>query len=440
MNATYELAFAKRDTVANVDSAELHFQNAMQLVHEKIVASLDVATADGFSDQQLVEALKPFVDEIISEENIEVEESEKQRLLRELPQEMFGAGPLEVLLQDPKVSDILVNHCHEIFVEREGRLELSKAIFANNTHLVRIIQRLVTHVGRSIDESNPLVDARMEDGSRINAIIPPLALDGPKLSIRRFGNHNFDLAKLVESGALTIEMAQFLKAAVISRQSVLISGGTGSGKTTFLNALSSCIPNDQRIVTIEDSAELKLQHSHVARLETRPAGNEDVTEFNQRDLVKNALRMRPDRIIVGEVRGSEALDMLQAMNTGHEGSLTTVHANSALDAVSRLEMMVAMGGLELPISVVRAYICSGISIIVHLSRLQGGVRKVMRVAELVGSENGYELNELFAFRAQGLDANGRMTGSFATINQSICESKFEEYGLSLTEPNAQLSI
>ena len=432
MNASYEFAFFKPEQIANVDLVELRYQQSKQLVHEKVVSSLDVATSEGFSDVELVEALRPFVNEIIVEEQIEISDEYQKRLLDELPEEMFGAGPLEKLLVDHEISDILVNHCHEVFVERNGILERSNTIFADNQHLMRVIQRLVTHVGRSIDESNPLVDARMEDGSRINAIIPPLALDGPKLSIRRFGNHKFDLVNLVDRNSLTGPIAEFLKAAVVARQSILISGGTGSGKTTFLNALSSCIPSDQRIVTIEDSAELKLQHRHVARLETRPSGSDDVSEYDQRDLVRNALRMRPDRIIVGEVRGGEALDMLQAMNTGHEGSLTTIHANDALDAVARLEMMVAMTGIDLPIPVVRSYICSGISIVVHLARLQGGVRKVMRVSELAESNGAYQLNDLFEFRPNGIDENGKSVGDFFTLNQANCAKKFKEYGISIT--------
>ncbi|MCA9135251.1 MAG: CpaF family protein [Planctomycetales bacterium] len=410
---------------------EIAFQVKKQTIHQRIVGSLDVATAQEMPPEQLLSELRLYID--LFDEHVDLTEDELDRLLGELPWEMFGTGPLEPLLRDPGISDILVNHAHEVFIERDGILQPSTILFADNVHLMRVIQRIVTRVGRRIDESCPLVDARLEDGSRVNAIIPPLSLDGPKLSIRRFGKLHTSLEHLVANGTLGEQMARFLKAAVKARQSILISGGTGSGKTTMLNALSSCIPEDQRIITIEDSAELILQHGHVARLETRPPNSERSGEYNQRDLVRNSLRMRPDRIIVGEVRGGEALDMLQAMNTGHEGWLTTIHANDTVDAVSRLELMIAMAGLELPIPVVRSYICSGISLIVHLARLQGGARRVMRISELNASGDGLQLTDVFSMKSTGIDAQGRSAGIFVTGQRPKCLDSFAEYGIDFDE-------
>jgi pilus assembly protein CpaF len=315
-------------------------------------------------------------------------------------------------MKDPAISDILVNGPHEVFIERHGRLESAGVIFADERHLMRIIQRIVAKVGRRIDEVSPMVDARLPDGSRVNAIIPPLALDGPKLSIRRFGKHRLTADRLVDIGTAPPEMMQFLEAAVRARISFLISGGTGAGKTTLLNALSAYIPRGERLITIEDSAELMLDHIHVVRLETRDANVEGAGMVTQRDLVRNSLRMRPDRILVGEVRGAEALDMLQAMNTGHEGSLTTIHANDTRDALARLEMMVAMTGLELPIMVVRQYIAAGIRLVAHLTRLQGGARKITRISEVVGIEGGtYRLEDIFGYRQTGVDSEGTPSSS-----------------------------
>lgn len=406
---------------------EVAFQNKKQTIHQRIVESLDIAQAEHLPAQQLVEQLRSFID--LFDENLNLSEPERERMLTELPWEMFGNGPLEPLLEDPEVSDILVNRAHEVFIERRGVLEPSSVVFANDEHLLRIIRRIVTRVGRRIDESSPLVDARLPDGSRINAIIAPLALDGPKLSIRRFGKHHASLQRLVDGGALNQSMSDFLTAAVQARLNILISGGTGSGKTTMLNALSSCIPATQRVITIEDSAELVLQHPHVARLETRPANSENNGEYSQRDLVRNSLRMRPDRIIVGEVRGAEALDMLQAMNTGHEGSMTTIHANDTVDAVSRLELMIAMAGLELPLSVVRSYICSGISLIVHLVRLQGGARRVSRISELLRTEKGYQLTDIFCLQRTGVDELGHAITHFETCRRPACIETFIESGI-----------
>jgi len=381
--------------VSSDQACEIEFQQLKQKIHAEVVGSLDLVGE--LTNEQIRQQLGPFVDEFLQNRQTVVEPQWRRRLEQELPFEMFGLGPLERLMQDPTISDILVNHQHQVFIERGGRLETSDIVFADQEHLLRIIQRIASLVGRRIDEVCPMVDARLADGSRVNAVIPPLALDGPKLSIRRFGKNFLTLDSLVANGTLPEPMAEFLSSAVRSRVSMLISGGTGSGKTTLLNALSSAISHDQRIVTIEDSAELLLNHPHVARLETRPANSEGSGQYSQRDLVRNSLRMRPDRIIVGEIRGAEALDMLQAMNTGHDGSLTTIHANDTRDAIARLEMMVAMTGLELPTRVVRAYIASGIEIVVQLARLASGQRKVLRVSELENANDGeMVLHDLFS--------------------------------------------
>ena len=415
------------------EDGEIGFQRLKQNVHTEVVGCLDLAAANHLSRAQLCNELKPVVETIFSQTGITASDAQKERLLAELPDELFGMGPIQSLLSDPDVSDILVNHAHEVFVEKFGKLYRTKIVFADNSHLLRIIQRVVSHVGRRIDESCPMVDARLADGSRVNAIIPPLALDGPKLSIRRFGQHKLQLEDLVANDTISRRIATFLTVAVKARKSILISGGTGSGKTTLLNALSACIPEDERIVTIEDSAELLMQHKHVARLETRPSNSENAGEFNQRDLVRNSLRMRPDRIIVGEVRGPEALDMLQAMNTGHEGSLTTIHANDTHDAISRLEMMVAMARLELPSSVVQSYICSGISLLVHLSRLKGGARRMMRISELQKTEAGYTTNDIFVYRRAGKEIDGIPAGYFSALNVPACYTSILEAGFELDE-------
>jgi pilus assembly protein CpaF len=311
------------------------------------------------------------------------------------------------------VSDILVNGCKEVFVERRGKLERTRVIFRDNSHLLQVIERIVSGVGRRVDESSPMVDARLPDGSRVNAIIPPLALDGPVLSIRRFAADPYRMADLVEFGTLTAGLTEIIRAAVQARLNILVSGGTGAGKTTMLNVLSNAIPNTERIVTIEDSAELQLQQEHVVRLETRPPNIEGQGAVTQRDLVRNALRMRPDRIVVGEVRGGEVLDMLQAMNTGHDGSLSTVHANSTRDALSRIETMVLMAGVSLPVRAMRDYIASALDLMVHLARLSDGTRKVTRVTEIVGMEEDVvTTQDIFVFEQQGIDADGRVIGFF----------------------------
>jgi pilus assembly protein CpaF len=414
-------------------SAELDFQKLKTSVHEELVESLDLTVVGEIDDEQMRQEVREISEEICQSRRLSLEDAQRQRLLDEIEDEVFGLGPIEPLMHDHTISDILVNGADEVYVERHGRLEETGIIFADDDHVLRIVQRVVARVSRRIDEVSPMVDARLADGSRINAVVPPVSLDGPKLSIRRFGAERLTIEDLIANESLTDEMARFLEAAAASRVSYLISGGTGAGKTTLLNALTAAIPEDERIVTIEDSAELALMHRHVVRMETRPPNTEGVGEISQRELVKNSLRMRPDRILVGEVRGSEALDMLQAMNTGHEGSLTTIHANDTRDALARLEMMVAMTGFELPVNVVRQYIAAGIKMVVHLSRLKGGVRKVMRISEIVDVADGqYKLEEVFGFRQEGLDSDRTATGHFyATGYQPQCLERFDDFGVEL---------
>ncbi len=416
-------------------AAELKYQRLKVRIHEKLVDSLDLSLLAHVTEQELSVEMKSLAAELVAEEVPKSNMVLRTRLEAELLDEVFGLGPLESLMQDDTVSDILVNSPNNVYVEREGRLESSGVVFADEKHLMRIIQRIVSRVGRRIDEVSPMVDARLADGSRVNAVIRPLALNGPTLSIRRFGRRPLQIEDLVQKQAITQDIVDFLAAAVDARVSLLISGGTGAGKTTFLNALAKFIPADERLVTIEDSAELQLQHKHVVRLETRTANNEGTGEITQRSMVRNALRMRPDRIIVGEVRGSEAIDMLQAMNTGHEGSLTTIHANDTRDALARLEMMVAMSGFELPIPVVRQYIVSGISLVVHLSRLKGGVRRVMQVSEIVGiAEGGFHLEDVFGFEQIGINEQGFAQGEFYfTGHRPLCLNRLRACGLRLSD-------
>jgi pilus assembly protein CpaF len=399
----------------HVDAFEKRFQELKASIHQELVESLDLSKLAVANQKVLERHVRQVADQVCRARGEVFSQIDRERLLEGVIHEMFGLGPLEQLLADPLVTDILVNDAHTVYIERRGQLELTDVMFADDAHLIRIIQRIVGRLGRRIDEVSPMVDARLPDGSRVNAIIPPLALDGPSLSIRRFGVQPLNIDDLLRNGALLPETADFLAAAVEARVGLLVSGGTGAGKTTMLNALSAYIPENERLVTIEDSAELLLSHRHRVRLETRPANAENTGEISQRDLVRNALRMRPDRIIVGEVRGPEVWDMLQAMNTGHEGSLTTVHANSASDALARLEMMVAMSGFGLPIPVVRQYIASGIKLIVQLARLRGGARKLMQVAEVVGIANGeFVVEEIFGFEQTGVDNHKRAVGEFYT--------------------------
>jgi len=410
----------------------LRFQRLKSNIHRQIVETIDVTKLERWKPDRLRREVRNLATQFAqSTPDVLLSELDRERLITEILAEVFGMGPLEPLMNDPQVSDILVNGPRTVYIERKGRLQPSDIVFADDAHLMQLIQRIATQIGRRADELSPMVDARLPDGSRVNAILPPVSLEGPVLSIRRFGVR-LTSEDLLANATMPPEMLQFIGAAVEARISVLISGGTGSGKTTLLNTLSRHIPHDERLVTIEDSAELKLQQPHVIRLETRPTNVEGVGEIKQRDLVRNSLRMRPDRIIVGEVRGPEALDMLQAMNTGHEGSLTTVHANDTRDALTRLEMMVLMAGFEMPIPVIRHYISSAITLVVHLSRLKGGPRKIMRVSEIVGLEPPpYAIHDVFRFRQEGVK-DGRAFGRFfATGYQPRCLEQLQASGIEL---------
>jgi pilus assembly protein CpaF len=372
---------------------------------------IDFARISTVSEERVCSDIATATVQILEEEKFLLTLEERERFVKEIQDEVFGLGPLEPLLQDPAISDILVNGSGHIFIERYGKLEKTVARFRDDAHLMRIIDKIVSAVGRRIDESSPLVDARLADGSRVNVIIPPLALDGPAMSIRRFGTDPLTVDNLIEYGALTPQIVDLLRAIVSCRLNVLISGGTGSGKTTLLNVVSSFIPEDERIVTIEDSAELQLKQEHVVRLETRPANIEGTGRIAQRDLVINSLRMRPDRIVVGEVRGAESLDMLQAMNTGHDGSLTTVHANTPRDALTRVETMVAMAGLDMPQRSVRYQIASAIDVVIQLSRLSDGRRKLVSLQEITGMEGEIvTMQEIFTFERHGIDADKNVLG------------------------------
>ncbi len=399
-----------------VDSraAEEHRRLKAQL-HQQLVGSMDLAVIGTLSKEDLRTEVRRVAEELCQRSSNLLNRAERERLVTEVLDETFGLGPLEPLMADPTVSDILINGYHTIYVERNGRLEKTNVAFTDARHLLHIVQRIVGQVGRRVDETCPMVDGRLPDGSRINAIIPPLALDGALVSIRRFGTRPLLAADLVELGALTDEMVDFLAACVQARVNIVISGGTGSGKTTLLNALSAFIPHDERVITIEDAAELRLQQPHVGRLETRPNNVEGHGQVSTRDLVRNALRMRPDRIVIGECRGPEALDMLQAMNTGHEGSLTTIHANDTRDAISRLEMMVGMAGFDMPIWVIRRQIASAIHVIVQANRQPGGARKVVKISEVTGMEgDNLVMQDLFGFKQTGVDERRRAQGYFFT--------------------------
>ncbi|MBW8066651.1 MAG: ATP-binding cassette domain-containing protein [Ferrovum sp.] len=363
------------------------------------------------SDEQLRQRLASFVEETIKERHLEMSDSQRRALVTAIQNEVMGLGPLEPLLADPTISDILVNGPSTVFVERKGKLELTNVKFTDEEHLIRIIDKIVSRIGRRVDESSPMVDARLPDGSRVNAIIPPLALDGAALSIRRFPAVPLSVHDLVDYGSMTPEMSMLIAAMVKSRLNILISGGTGSGKTTLLNVLSSFIPDDERLVTIEDAAELRLQQPHVVRLETRPPNVEGTGEINQRALIRNSLRMRPDRVIIGEVRGGEVIDMFQAMNTGHEGSMATIHANNAHDALSRLENMVGISGITIPVRPLRQTIVSALTAIIQASRLSDGKRKVMSILEITGMEGDMiTTQEIFKFQQTGIAADGAVLG------------------------------
>jgi pilus assembly protein CpaF len=388
-------------------------QELKTAVHRRLLETLDLTEAKRMPVEQLHAECSKRIDTLLSEQRRPLSAPEKRQILREVMDEVFGLGPLEDLLRDTSISDILINGPFQVYVERQGRLELTEATFRDDRHLLQVIQRIAAKIGRRIDESSPMLDARLSDGSRVNAIIPPLALDGPTVSIRRFATDPIDIKRLLELNALAAEMATFLEACVQCKCNVLIAGGTGTGKTTMLNVLSRWIPAGERVVTIEDAAELQLQRDHVVRLETRPPNIEGKGEILQRELLRNSLRMRPDRIVIGEVRGAEALDMLQAMNTGHEGSMTTVHANTSRDALRRVENMVSMAGLNFPLHVIRQQIASALHVVVHIARLTGGRRRVMSISEVTGTEGEMiSLQEIFAYRQTGLDRNGNACGQF----------------------------
>jgi len=400
--------------MANLQSFErTEYQQVKADLHRKILDRLDLEKLGRTQSDTAREEVLLLIRNTINSEAVPLSFAERERLAREILDEIFGLGPLEPLLKDPTISDILINRYDRVYVERAGKLEPTGLSFKDDQHLMQIIDRIVSRVGRRVDESSPMVDARLADGSRVNAIIPPLAIDGPCLSIRRFGHDPITARHMIENKTLTEPMLELLSAMVKGKLNILISGGTGAGKTTLLNVLSGYIPNSERIVTIEDAAELQLKQEHVVRLETRPPNIEGKGAIRQRQLVINSLRMRPDRIVVGEVRGEEAFDMLQAMNTGHEGSLTTVHANSQRDALARVESMFSMANLNIPERAVRMQIASAIHAVVQIARLSDGTRKVITVSEVVGVDgDSIAMNDIFIFDRKGIDESGRVRGLF----------------------------
>jgi len=413
--------------------AEDWFLALKRQLHQQVIATMDISAIGTMKEEELRLAVRREAEELCRRRSDLLSLAERERLIDEVLDETFGLGPLESLMADPEISDILINGPKTVYIERRGRLEKSSIAFHDKNHVMQIVQRIAGQVGRRVDETCPMVDARLPDGSRLNAIIHPLALDGPLVSIRRFGARPLQVDDLLTNRSLTEEMLRFLSACVEARINIIISGGTGGGKTTLLNALSSYIPADERVATIEDSAELQLQQPHVVRMETRPANIEGEGEVTTRDLVRNALRMRPDRIIVGECRGAEALDMLQAMNTGHEGSLTTIHANSPRDALSRLEMMVGMAGFDLPVWVIRKQVASSINVVVQVARLVGGERKIIRIAEITGMEGEVlSMHDLFEFQQTGVDENRVAQGHFRSTGiRPVLLEKLAACGIAL---------
>ncbi len=389
----------------------LDYSDLKVRIHRQLIERLDLSKLDTIPLETLQIQIRHITEALLAEEGTPLNRQERDRIVVEVQHETFGLGPIEPLMRDTTISDVLVNGPREVYIERRGKLERTDVQFRDDAHLMQVIERIVSKVGRRVDESSPMVDARLPDGSRVNAIIPPLALDGPILSIRRFAADPYKMKDLLDFGTLTPVLAETLDASVRARLNILVSGGTGAGKTTLLNVLSNAIPNTERIVTIEDSAELQLQQDHVVRLETRPPNIEGKGAVTQRDLVRNALRMRPDRIIVGEVRGPEALDMLQAMNTGHDGSISTVHANSTRDALSRLETMILMAGFALPNRAMREYVSSALDLLIHVARLSDGTRKIIRLTEVVGMEGELiTLQDIFVFDQKGIGPQGEVLG------------------------------
>jgi pilus assembly protein CpaF len=396
------------------DSTGQHsFQEMKSRLHRTLINRMDLTKLSSLSADQVHAEVSRLAEIVLAQEAMPLSASERERLVNDVQHELFGLGPLEPLLKDPTISDILVNSHDTIYIERRGKIEPTTVRFKDDEHLMRVIERIVSSVGRRIDESSPMVDARLQDGSRVNAIIPPLSIDGPVLSIRRFGADPLRMAALIEHKALTKDIADMLQMVVHARLNILISGGTGAGKTTLLNALSAFIPENERIVTIEDSAELQLQQPHVVRLETRPPNIEGKGEVTQRDLVRNALRMRPDRIVIGEVRGGEAIDMLQAMNTGHDGSLTTIHANTPRDALARIETMIQMTGMRLSDRAMRQQIAAALNLVVQVARLADGSRRVTSISEITGMEGEtITMQEIFLYERTGVDKEGTVLGRF----------------------------
>lgn len=417
------------------EAANQAYQELKKLMHQMILDRIDLERLKRLTAEQFKHELALLIQRIIEEERIVLNQHERHHLVLDIQHEMLGFGPLEPLLNDPTVSDILVNTGSKVYVERRGKLELTDISFHDNAHLMKIIEKIVSRVGRRVDESSPMVDARLPDGSRVNAIIPPLAVDGPLLSIRRFGATPLTVQNLLDYKSMTPPMVKVLESLGVAKVNILISGGTGSGKTTLLNLISGFIPASERVVTIEDAAELQLRQPHVVRLETRPPNIEGKGEVTQRALVRNALRMRPDRIILGEVRGAEALDMLQAMNTGHEGSLATIHSNTPRDALSRLENMVSMAGVNLTARAIRQQIVSAVTVVVQASRLTDGTRKVVSLQEITGMEGDIiSMQEIFRFEQSGVDKDGRVAGRFsATGVRPRFAERLRMYGVPVPE-------
>ncbi len=415
-------------------SAELHaMQEIKTRIHRRLLERLNLSNLDALDREQVLAEVRRVVHDLLARETLPLNFEERESLAEQVLDEIFGLGPLEPLLKDPEISDILVNSYNKVFIERHGKLHESDVRFKDDRHLLQVIDRIVSAVGRRVDDSSPMVDARLEDGSRVNAIIPPLALDGPSLSIRKFKRDALSGEDLLRYESLTEPMLELLRGCVQARLNIIISGGTGAGKTTLLNILSSYIPNDERIVTIEDSAELQLRQPNIVRLETRPPNIEGQGHIPQRLLLINALRMRPDRIVMGEVRGPEAVDMLQAMNTGHDGSLTTLHANTPRDALSRLETMVSMASLNLPEKGVREQIASAVDLIIQVSRLSDGKRKIVSISEIVGMEGQMvTMQEIFVFHREGIDSEGRVVGHFRPTGiRPNCTDRLKVHGINL---------
>ena len=420
-------------TRQNGDDFETRYHRLKTELHKRIVEALDLSKLNRWDQTRIRREVRNLATQLCAAAPELLNEVERERLIEEVMSEVFGLGPLDPLMTDPAITDVLVNGPHSVYVERHGKLELTAVRFYDDAHLLQLVQRIAGRVGRRADEMSPMVDARLEDGSRVNAIIPPLSLSGPVLSIRRFGVR-LGGDELLNNRTMPPDVLQLLRAAVEARVSILISGGTGSGKTTLLNALSAFIPGDERLITIEDSAELRLRQRHVISLETRTSNVEGGGEIRQRELVRNALRMRPDRIIVGEVRGAEALDMLQALNTGHEGSLTTIHANDTRDALTRLEMMVMMAGFDLPVPVIRYYVASAITLVVQLSRLKGGRRKVVRVSEVLGTDpSPYDIRDVFGYRQTGVRDGAAVGEFYSTGYRPRMLDKFRAMGIDLPD-------